>query len=413
MDSLRIGIVISRYPPVVGGAELHTHELARRLAKEIELRVATLVDYQTRDWLGEVLTSGVKTGKRYTLDGVEIEIPRLDTFELATVKSLLQTYKSRPEIRHVLMKALVSIYRTKLERVLAGLDLVHCVHVGSPVLDLAAFDASRRLGIPFVYTPLVHVESGDWESEDFQVLYRRADMLVAMTEFEKRWLVARGAPESRIKVTGVGPVLSEKEALDVAAVTSQDGKGKRSVVFIGQKVPSKGIETLLQAAPSVWESLPDVEFVFLGPSTPYSERLFDRVCDHRIREVGEVDVAAKTRILGECSLLCSPSTQESFGGVLIEAWKMGKPVVAVDTEVSRELIDASGAGVYVPNTSEALAEALVFVLSDAGLAEALGEKGREFVDSRYTWEIVCSAYLEEYTRLTGKQIGGAEIAEVA
>ena len=129
MDLPRIGFAITRYPPVIGGAELHTHELVRRLSEVFKVRVATLVDYRTSDWLGEVMTAGVKNGKRYRIDGVEVTIPRLDNCEMTIVQGLLQTYKTRPEIRQVLGKALVSIYRAKLEYVFSDCRLVHCVHV--------------------------------------------------------------------------------------------------------------------------------------------------------------------------------------------------------------------------------------------------------------------------------------------
>jgi glycosyltransferase involved in cell wall biosynthesis len=367
------------------------------LSEEVNVRVATLVDYRTNDWLGEVMTAGVRNGKRYLIDGIEVVIPRLDSHEITIVQGLLQTYKSRPEIRHVIGKALVSIYRTKLEQVFSDCALVHCVHVGSPIFDLAAYEAARRIGIPFVFTPLVHAEAGEWDADEFRILYEQSDALIAMTEFERQWLIEHGAQPEKVTVQGVGALLAD-DRFSSRQVDSEMNSAQR-VIFIGQKLPSKGLEALIGAAPFVWESLPDVEFLFVGPQTAYSETLFGSVRDRRIQEVGQVDLLTKTRLLRESSLLCFPSLHESFGGVLVEAWHMGLPVVAVDTEVSRELINASRGGVYVPGSSRCIAEAIVFLLSDRSVARAMGERGRTHVQSMYTWERLTERYLSLYAEL--------------
>jgi glycosyltransferase involved in cell wall biosynthesis len=54
------------------------------------------------------------------------------------------------------------------------------------------------------------------------------------------------------------------------------------------------------------------------------------VNDPRILELGSVDLQTKTDALEACTLLCLPSTQESFGGVYTEAWSFKKPVIGCD-----------------------------------------------------------------------------------
>ena len=84
---------------------------------------------------------------------------------------------------------------------------------------------------------------------------------------------------------------------------------------------------MLQAAPLVWQQHPDVHFAFVGPRTDYSRRLFGRQSDPRIHEVDAVDVQAKSDLLSAATELCVPSSQEAFGGVIVEAWSYGRPVV--------------------------------------------------------------------------------------
>jgi glycosyltransferase involved in cell wall biosynthesis len=69
---------------------------------------------------------------------------------------------------------------------------------------------------------------------------------------------------------------------------------------------------------------------------------------------------------------------ESLGLVLLEAWANAKPVVAADIEVSRKLVEASGAGVVVPfGDSAALAREIQKLLDDPQMCREMGLRGQE------------------------------------
>jgi glycosyltransferase involved in cell wall biosynthesis len=69
--------------------------------------------------------------------------------------------------------------------------------------------------------------------------------------------------------------------------------------------------------------------------------------------------------------------KEGLPRVLMEAAAMGKPVVATDVRGCREVVADGETGLLVPvQDSAALAEGLITVLSDAGLARRLGQAGR-------------------------------------
>src|SRR5664279_1240090 len=82
----------------------------------------------------------------------------------------------------------------------------------------------------------------------------------------------------------------------------------------------KGLAAILSAAPLVWRRRPEARFVFVGPRTNYSLSLFKHLTDRRILELEAVSLQDKTDALGACTVLCVPSSQESFGGVYTEAW---------------------------------------------------------------------------------------------
>jgi glycosyltransferase involved in cell wall biosynthesis len=86
-------------------------------------------------------------------------------------------------------------------------------------------------------------------------------------------------------------------------------------------------------------------------------------------------------------VLCVPSSQESFGGVLVEAWAMGKPVVAGPAPAAAEVIADGQDGFVVSDQSEStIADRLIQLLDDPAEAARLGQRGAAKVAQRFTWE---------------------------
>lgn len=62
-----------------------------------------------------------------------------------------------------------------------------------------------------------------------------------------------------------------------------------------------------------------------------------------------------------------------------------------------EVVEDGGSGLLVPPRDPArLAEALVRLLSDAGLRREMGARGRRLCEERYDWEMVVDRMEEVY-----------------
>ena len=380
---MNILYTITSYPPAVGGTQFHTHQLASHFVRSAHrVQVATYWDRSRTDWLiGTTLTAHPED-LEYSVEGVPVHRLGLSPREKLRLLPFVPSYWL---IQGLAIREISNLIAAKLAALGGDWQVIHNVRQGREGLSFASWKMARRLGVPFVFTPVHHPRWGGWLHRHYQALYRAADAVIALTHAEKEALIGLGVQSERIHVTGIGPVLSP----------TADGDGFRSrtdlgsaplVLFVGTHYPYKGIETILLAAPQVWARFPDARFLFVGTPTPYSRRLFARHADPRLLQLGTANSQTKTDVLAACDLLCVPSMQESFGGVYTEAWASGKPVIAADIPATREIISNGSDGYLVRPDPSDLAGRICTLLGDPALRERMGQAGRAKVQDKYTWE---------------------------
>ena len=162
---------------------------------------------------------------------------------------------------------------------------------------------------------------------------------------------------------------------------------------------------VLDAVPAVWERYPDRRFVFIGPPTNYSRELFAGVDDPRVVNLGAVSPEMKAAALATCEFLCMPSTQESFGGVYIEAWCYRKAVIGGDIPPIACVIDHGENGLLSPQRGDALAPAMLQLLDDPALRQRMGERGWEKVRAKYSWAQLARKTREVYHEVIERTTG--------
>jgi len=106
------------------------------------------------------------------------------------------------------------------------------------------------------------------------------------------------------------------------------------------------------------------------------------------------------------SVFCAPSLGgESFGVVLIEAMAARTPIVASDLPGYRNVARPDRDALLVPpNEPDALAAALITVLSDDAHAERLRHAGAERAD-RFSMDRLAARYVGLYRELHHSELG--------
>lgn len=217
-------------------------------------------------------------------------------------------------------------------------------------------------------------------------VWRRADLVLAVSGPVRDGLVAAGLEPTRVRVVhdGVDPGAlrpARPGVLRRAAGAPEDGL---LVGAVGALEPGKGHDLLLRAAARVTRRRDDVRFVVAGAG-PARERL-----EALARELGLGDrltlaghVPDVARSLVDLDLFVMSSREEGMGSVVLEAMAAGVPAVVTR---AGGLAEAAGDAVPTvpPEDPEALAAEILRLLEDGAARERIGEAGRRRVEARFT-----------------------------
>jgi glycosyltransferase involved in cell wall biosynthesis len=380
---MRLLYTLTSYPPAIGGAQYHQHMLAIELSRKHDIQVVCQWDTNRTDWLLGTTLRGPSESRDYKIDGIPAHRIGLSVRERRRLVPWVLLYY--PLMGRALPRIAATL-QSHIAPYAAEVDLIHNMRIGREGLSVASLRTARSRGVPFVFTAIHHPRWTGWRYRAYTDLYRSADILLALTNAEKRVLSALGVQEDRIHVVGMGPVLAV--SADARDFLGRHGIQGPTVLFLGQHYPYKGYRQVLGAARQVWRRVPDASFVFVGPPVGRSEAYFAAGSDHRIHRLGSVDLHQKTSALASCDLLCVPSTQESFGGVYTEAWSFGKPVIGCRIPAVSEVIDDGIDGFLVRQDSLEIADRIVYLLEHPDESKAMGEAGRRKVFEKYTWQRV-------------------------
>jgi glycosyltransferase involved in cell wall biosynthesis len=380
------------YPPAIGGAQGHLHRLAVQMQSAgQQVHVITHCSRYRRDWV-RLSTVCCEPPREYLYEGIPITQLSYSTRCRLKMFPWAVSYYALigPSVRR-----LAGLIGQEIERRDFSPSVVHLTRIGREFLARAAIDFARRHDVPFVITPNHHPRWRGFLYREYDKIYREADAVVVLTDAERELMIReKGVKQERIHVTGIGPVLSEDFSADeFRRRYSVQGP---IILFIGQQLPYKGIRSVVEAAPLVWRRHADTQFVFIGPETRFSRRLFASVRDPRIRNLGSVDLATKTSALAACEFLCLPSTQESFGGVYVEAWSHRKAVLGGRTAQIASVVDEGKNGLLAGQDKNELAAAMTWLLDHPEARRAMGDAGWLKTEQNYSWERLAEKTLDVY-----------------
>ena len=376
------------------------HTLAKELSRLHSVSAISMWNQNRQDWLLGTTLRAHSADFQYDYEGVPVRRLGLSVSEKAALVPWVAMYYG---LEGISISKIARTLFNRLNSVVEDVDIVNNGRIGRAPLSYASFSLARQRGVPFFLTAYHHPRWEGWFYRHYTNLYQRSDGVIALTDAEKRMLVKMGVRESRVMVTGMGPILAPSANADRFRRSLEiDGP---LVIFIGQHYEYKGYRQLLDATDLVWARYPDAHFAFIGPESGNSEAHFKNSIDSRIHRLGIVDLATKTDALAACHVLCLPSTQESFGAVFVEAWMYEKPVIGCAIPAVSEVIDHGENGILVRQHPAEIADAICELLGNQSLADRMGQAGRLKAESRYTWKQIGERTQNAYAAVIAGGLG--------
>lgn len=386
---MKIAVAVQRYgADIGGGAELHARYIAERLSRHATVEVVTTCarDYVT--WRNE-RPAGLETVNGIPVRRFPVDRER-DPHDFGRHSE--RVFESRHSIADELawLESEGPTSRAMVDYVArdGSFDWV----VVFSYRYYHAYHLARRLAGKTILVPTAERDPAV-ALRIFGPVFRSVRAIMYNSHEERAMIqAASGNTDVPGVVVGVGSEIPDRT--DPQRFRRTFGIKRPFAIYIGRIDENKGCKELFDFYRRYASTFPrGLDLVLVGSAIM-------PVPDHpRIHHLGFVSDRDKFDALAAADLLIMPSYFESLSMVALEAWALGKPVLANGKcDVLKGQCIRSGAGLYYENYPE-FAEALYSLESNGPLHARLGRNGREYFRTHYTWPVIERKYLAMFDRL--------------
>ena len=284
-------------------------------------------------------------------------------------------------------------------------DLIHA-HMAGPAGFAAVF-----LGMLFGKPVIVTVHGSDIHTFTKHLFLKQlvvftlkmATKVVTVSQSLKEWISKTANFQGKISVIRNG--VNHKKFSPFDKTTARERLGlpinKKIILFIGNLLPVKGIDSLLRAFAGMGKKA-HVDLIIIGKGESERELKILTKELHIETHVSFMGSKKHNEIpawLNACDVLCLPSHHEGFPTVIVEAFACGRPVVATKVDGVPEALTNDTVGILIePNNTEELATALNKALEKEWDYQAIAEYGK-----RFSWDTIAEEYTELYKNVGSKK----------
>ncbi|PIT88265.1 MAG: hypothetical protein COU29_03290 [Candidatus Magasanikbacteria bacterium CG10_big_fil_rev_8_21_14_0_10_36_32] len=283
---------------------------------------------------------------------------------------------------------------------LKGFDLIHLHYpfYGGAEWVLPVVGKSKA---KLIVTYHMDAAPSGWLKKIFQKIYdlifprlifKAAEKIIGVDE---EYLVDSGFyksvyEKSVILPNGVETDIFKPQPAELSLLGLEHLAGKKIVLFIGNLMPIKRLDLLIEALGILNDS--ELSLVVVGGGYDeyrYKKMLSESKLEDKVIFTGHcADAKRLTAFCNAADCLVVPSDTESFSLVAIYALSSGLPVIASDIPGLRGRVsDGVDGFLFKKGSAESLAARLKkFFELPPEQRKQMGEKGREKVLSEYTWD---------------------------
>ncbi len=390
---MKLAVVVQRYgADINGGAELHARYIAERLSRHAQVEVVTTCarDYVT--WRNELPAGvGEVNGVRVRRFPVGYERDPRD-FGRRSRRVFEHTHSIADELAWLESEGPAS---RAMIGYLAGAEAAFDYVLLFSYRYYHAWHGARRAARKAVLVPTAERDPAIALSI-FGPMFRGVRGIM-YNSHEERALINAVSANQAVPGVVVGVGSDVPERTDPARFRRAHGIDRPFAIYIGRIDENKGCPELFDYFQRYAATFPrGLDLALIGSAIM-------PVPKHpRIHHLGFLPDSDKFDALAAADLLIMPSYFESLSMVALEAWALGRPVLANGRcDVLKGQCIRSGAGLYYENYEE-FAETLYSLESNGPLNARLGRNGREYFRQHYAWPVIERKYLEMFQRLNAE-----------
>lgn len=245
-----------------------------------------------------------------------------------------------------------------------------------------------------------------------RLAYRKAARIVSVTDAFKDHITDRGACPDDVHVikNGVDPEFFQVADREDPELAELGLENRFVAAYFGTHGMAHHLVTVLEAAERL-RAEDGIRFLLVGDGAERARLVHER--DRRgLRNVVMLEQQPKERMpaLWQCTdvslvlLRDSPLFETVIPSKIFESLAMERPIVLGVRGESRELLQESGAAVFIePEDSAALAEWVRELAMNRERCREMGRQGRDFVKAHFNRDVWAARYLAMLRELAGRE----------
>jgi glycosyltransferase involved in cell wall biosynthesis len=378
-------------PDLLTGSERYIHDLAKYMSKKYSV---------------EIIATGQSenVGSKLIYDNICVK-----TFKESSIG--YKTGKITDKIRRLNKQWLLDIYSKPFNGFIHStswgyfsfsmkkylekhqIELIHSAAIPTATAWLS-WRVSRKMNIPFVFTPFLHYESIDFKVPWVKSLLRDSSTVIAVTNKEKEALINFGVNASNIQVIPLGIDYRIYSKTNLNSFRKLSGFTEDMfVILIPRKAKGKGTYDTLRAIVNLSHKYNKLGLILLDRTTKEVEPVLSEYLRTltlngvKVIDLGYVSGQSLIEAYQVSDVVVQPTIVDSFSIIFLEAWACGKPVIAANYGAIPEIIHEGSNGLLVNyGNFEDIERAIITLINDVNLKTKLGENGRQDVIKKYSVE---------------------------
>lgn len=233
---------------------------------------------------------------------------------------------------------------------------------------------------------------------------RVSSYITANSTFTRNWFLKMFGSDLSYKTRTIPGGVNLKDVSGLVEKIDRDYnlKGKKVVIFTGRLTVHKGVEYLIKAAKNIHG---EVLILGDGPERNYLQSLIHQYKLKNVKILGYFNSNERDILdafYKRADVYVAPSVwNEPLGLVILESMAQETPVIVTRTGGITSIVKDGVNGYLVrPRNSKEITEKVNKLLSDDALRKRMGERAKQTVINRFTWEKITNRFLHLYEKFS-------------